>query len=132
MQNSLILSLILCNAATAGEGTHNKSSGNTKSSICAKGWRLPTSAEYGFLKNKFNQSQIQQPPYSFTISGYYDSGRYVHVYSSSCDCYAQYATSTANSSDSPCWFHICPCSGYNECDTRNKYIGGSVRCVSKG
>lgn len=43
-------------AATAGEGTSSKSSGDTEHSICPKGWRLPTSAEITTLTSGDNSS----------------------------------------------------------------------------
>lgn len=57
--------------ATAGEGTLSKTSGSTSHSICPKGWRLPTQAEFNTLKSKYNVTTARQAPISIVLNGYY-------------------------------------------------------------
>jgi uncharacterized protein (TIGR02145 family) len=60
--------------ATAGTGGTSLTSGNAPSSICPKGWRLPTSAEYQTLYNNYNTAASLQDVPGFVLSGYVGSG----------------------------------------------------------
>ncbi len=58
--------------ATAGTGGTSLTSGNAPSSICPKGWRLPTggsSGEFQTLYNNYNSSALMQGVPNFTLSG---------------------------------------------------------------
>lgn len=77
--------------ATAGTGGTSLASGNAPSSICPKGWRLPTggsSGEFQTLYNYYNSSALMQGEPNFTLSGYpvngsvYNQGSYGLFWSS--------------------------------------------------
>ena len=62
-------------AATAGTGTYSVESGDAISSVCPKGWRLPTggsSGDFDILYNNYNSySAIMDTPASYVLSGRY-------------------------------------------------------------
>ena len=74
------------NAATAGTGGESVTSGNATSSICPKGWALPTSGNsnpgsfggltnaYSIISNSAGSTAITQAPLYFTPAGYVNSG----------------------------------------------------------
>ena len=58
--------------ATAGTGGTSLTSGNAPSSICPKGWRLPTggdSGEFQTLYTNYNSSALMQGEPNFTLPG---------------------------------------------------------------
>lgn len=60
-------------AATAGTGTYSVSSGNATSSICSKGWRLPTgdsNGEFEQLYRKYNSLNLMLGTPNFVLAGY--------------------------------------------------------------
>ncbi len=62
---------------TAGTGGPSLTSGNAPSSICPKGWRLPTggsSGESQTLYSNYNSSALMQGEPNFTLSGYVNNG----------------------------------------------------------
>lgn len=114
-------------AATAGEGTYSKRSGNTYYSICPKGWHLPTggsSGEFQTLYSKYDSSALMQDDPAFALSGYRlnentsDQGDYGYYWSSTAyNYYTAYNMYLGRSSVS-------------SADYGAKYRGYSVRCVS--
>ena len=116
-------------AATAGTGDCSMSSGNAGSSICPKGWRLPTggsSGEFQTLHNKYPSSAaMQSSPVSFTLSGHRSGsstdsqGSYGHFWSSTAydasHVYSLYMTTSG----------VNAASNYNE-----KYYGFTIRCLA--
>lgn len=63
--------------ATAGTGGTSLTSGNAPSSICPKGWRLPTggsSGEFNTLYGQYNSAALLMGEPSFTLSGYVYNG----------------------------------------------------------
>ena len=112
-------------AATAGEGTQSKSSGDTEHSICPKGWRLPTSAEITTLTSGGNSSPNK-------TNGKFD------VYAGLCDedgcprnngSYGYWWSSTAYSSTNA--YNLYSNSSNFRLYDYNKGYGSSVRCVSR-
>ncbi|MBR3229075.1 InlB B-repeat-containing protein [Candidatus Saccharibacteria bacterium] len=60
-------------AAIASTTAYSTANQNITTSICPKGWDLPTSASYTYLKNSAsltNYSNASVAPYSFTYGGY--------------------------------------------------------------
>ena len=66
-------------AATAGTGKYSMSSGNVSSSVCPKGWRLPTGGSGGELQtlyNNYNSAALMMGvPAFFVLSGYRSNNR---------------------------------------------------------
>ena len=58
-------------AATAGEGTSSKTTGDVNHSICPKNWHLPTSNDFNTLVSKYRYEEANKPPLNFTLSGFY-------------------------------------------------------------
>ncbi len=131
--------------ATAGTGTAAMTSGEASSSICPKGWKLPTQAEYTTLKHKGAAKRGIWDSDSVT-SGYWigastdnatggafwpAAGGYINdSVPDGVDTYGYYWSSTAN--DSSYAYRLIfyntsmpYLSGYN------KYAGFSVRCVAR-
>ena len=116
--------------ATAGTGGTSLTSGNAPSSICPKGWRLPTgdsSGEFNTLYGQYNSTALMMDVPNFTLSGeVYDGSVHPHdssfgpfwsstVYNAR---YANYLSLSINSSDT------------NPATTYNKIHGYSVRCIA--
>ena len=116
--------------ATAGTGGTNLATdgANAPSSICPKGWRLPTggdSGEFKTLYSNYNSSALMRDEPNFTLSGYVsngsvlDQGGYGYFWSSTVDgangAYYLYL----NSSD------VYPAYGNGKSD------GFSVRCMAQ-
>lgn len=117
-------------AATAGSG-NSITSGEASSSICPKGWRLPTSGstqkELGVLTTKLAGDTIQESPYYFVLarsvqpsSGLLNTGYTTGLYRSSTariELQAYYLSFTASALNA---------SAYGDRST-----GASVRCITK-
>ena len=121
-------------AATAGTGTYSMISGNASSSICPKGWRLPTGGSSGEFQGLYDagynttakmQSTDGTIGPGFVLSGYRLGGGTNYQGSN-----GRYWSSTAYGSGgayglSLYSWNVFPASGYY------KYYGFSVRCVAK-
>lgn len=112
-------------AATANTGTTSVTSGDAPSSICPKGWRLPTKATFEALISIYSTGVILTiPPISMQYGGYYanssaqNSGRDGHYWSS-----------TAN--DSRGAFGLYFSSDSANRDVEYKNTGRSVRCIAR-
>lgn len=112
--------------ATAGTGGTSLTSGNAPSSICPKGWRLPTdgsSSEFQTLFNNYNSSALMQGEPNFTLSGrvvngsVYDRGSYGLFWSSTVNNASAYRLGLNSSSVSV--------------STSMKTYGFSVRCMAQ-
>lgn len=127
------------NAATAGSGG-SISSGNASSSICPKGWKLPTTTDYQTLLNSYsatsNVGTIVSSPLYFVLGGstmpentytglYYNPGRDGSLW-----------TSTASTvlSDSSCahdfrfrTLHEKP--EINTAGSSSRSVGRTLRCI---
>lgn len=59
-------------AATAGTGNADLSTGDAASSICPKGWVLPSNTDYRTLLGVagYNTTTMQSTPYNFVIAGF--------------------------------------------------------------
>ena len=67
-------------AATAGTGTYDTVSGNAPSSICPKGWRLPTGGsggEFRVFSEKYNTVMLMLDAPNIVLSGRYHEDRYM-------------------------------------------------------
>ena len=117
--------------ATAGTGgiSFATTGANAPSSICPKGWRLPTGGSSGefqtLYNNSYNSSALMQGEPNFTFSGYvydgsvYGQGDYGYFWSSTVyDANYAYDLYLKSSNVYPA-------------DLNNKYIGFSVRCVAQ-
>ena len=116
-------------AATAGTGTCAMTSGSASSSICPKGWRLPTGGSGGEFQAVYGQykstAAMQASPVSFTLSGHRSGsstdsqGSYGHFWSSTAydasHVYSLYMTTSG----------VNAVGNYND-----KYYGFTIRCVS--
>ena len=122
-------------AATAGEGTQSKSSGDVSRSICPKGWKLPSgggsSVNQSFAK-LYAQSEYNTPAKmqdktingpEFTLTGRWYNG---YGYQGS---YGYYWSRTADGSDNAYYLYL-DSSSVNPQGSINKDGGRSVRCVS--
>ena len=130
-------------AVTAGTGTQSMSSGNAASSICPKGWRLPTGGsdgEFQTLYNKWtpatwttyngkNGRWLGAPSASggafFPAAGYYDESSPRDIGSN-----GSYWSSTAysnNSAFNPYFYS----STITFIDRSPKYLGFSARCIAR-
>ncbi len=56
-------------AATAGEGTGDKESAETSSSICPKNWKLPSQAEFETLLQYYDYTAFLQAPINYQFAG---------------------------------------------------------------
>ncbi len=117
-------------AATAGTGTCAMTSGNAPSSICPKGWRLPTGGSSGDFQSLYSQYHsspaMRADPADIVLSGLRRNnntegqssyGYYWSNMVSGAD-YAYYLTLTNNG--------VAPASAYGD-----KPLGFSVRCVAR-
>lgn len=115
--------------ATAGTVTENITSGNIASSICPKGWRLPTggynTGEFYNLLNKLTVAQITDMPYNFTKSGYISNGKLTNSNSE-----GRYWSSTAYIGSVTYGLSFTN-STINPSETPSRYHGGSIRCVAR-
>ena len=115
--------------ATAGTGGTSLTSGNAPSSICPKGWRLPTggrsTGEFQTLYNNYNSASQMMGEPNFTLSGYvrngsvYSQGDFGYFWSSTVyNANRAYGLSLGSSNVGP---------GYDDV----KSNGNSVRCVAR-
>ena len=114
--------------ATAGTGGTNLTSGNAPSSICPKGWRLPSGGDTGeflTLFNNYDSSALLQGDPGFVLSGYAyrgsvsEQGTYGAFWSSTTyNVNLAYLLDLYSDNVSP-WLSTV------------KYMGYSVRCVAK-
>ena len=119
-------------AATAGTGTYSMTSGNAPSSICPKGWRLPTgssSGEFQTLYNNYNSYDLMTNSSgpAFVLSGYRygggtgDQGRWGHYWSS-----------TAVGADGAYRLRLgLSSSSVNPAGAYGRYNGFPVRCIAQ-
>ena len=120
-------------AATAGAGMRSLSieGQNVATSICPKGWRLPTSGnngEFQYLYNNYNSSSaIRSSPLNFQFSGYvndnsqYHAGSLGYVWSSTVYGNDLYAYSLRfSTTDVDTKYHF-----------SNKHSGFAVRCIAE-
>ena len=117
--------------ATAGTGTTALSTNgqNAPSSICPKGWRLPTSgniySEFQTLYNNYRSSSaLRSNPVNLTLSGGAFSSRRLNQ-----DSYGNYWSSTVDSSEYAYNLYLTT-SSVNPVLSRGEYQGLSVRCIA--
>ena len=110
-------------AATAGT---NPSSGESSSSICPKGWRLPTKAEFDTLVNSYNITSIQQAPANFVLAGYYSNSSPILQGTGSL-----WWSSTAGDSTNAYYLYLWPDYSSFVIPNNLKRYGGSIRCISE-
>ena len=121
-------------AAIASASNCNTTTEQT-TSICPKGWRLPSNSGSPSYRNLFDTAGIssmstdadkvaaaEAVPYSFTRAGYYNGGYYVQ------GSYGYYWSRTPGSSSSAYYF-VFGASYFGPQDDFNKDYGRSVRCV---
>lgn len=113
--------------ATAGTGGTSLTSGNAPSSICPKGWRLPTgksTGEFQTLYNKYNSAAFMMGEPNFTLSG----GVYNGSVNDQGDVGVFWSSTVYNASLA--YYLYLRSSGVNPIGFVNKYNGYSVRCVA--
>ena len=99
---------------------------NASSSICPKGWRLPTggsAGEFQILTDYYHNKGLRLPNLTY-------SGMYVYSSPNSQGSTGYYWSSTVKSSTFAYYLLISK-SNDSPNNTTNKYLGGSVRCVQK-
>ena len=120
-------------AATAGSGTCAMTSDNASSSICPKGWRLPTggsgrTSDFRVLYNNYSSaSAMMGSPVNFVLSGYRNGSSTSYQ-----DSQGYYWSSTAYSYSSDGAYRLLLNS--SNVDPQNympKPFGISVRCVAQ-
>lgn len=114
--------------ATAGTGGTSLTSGNAPSSICPKGWRLPTggsSGEFQTLYNNYNSSALMQGEPNFTLSGNVYNGSVANQGS-----IGYFWSSTVNNANFAYHLYLNSSDVY-PAGLSDKYYGFSVRCVAK-
>ena len=117
-------------AATAGTCGSAGASGDAPSSICPKGWRLPTgntSGDYYKLLNGFTTSNVKEAPYNFPAAGAIANNASTNVGS-----WGYYWASTSRSSANAWAMYFN--GGTLEPGTSTgsaKYSGYSVRCIAR-
>ena len=122
--------------ATAGTGTAAMTSGNATSSICPKGWRLPTgdtasSSFYSLVNTALNATgaagswKLQNSPYHFALFGYYYEGPY-HQGSE-----GEWWTSTVINADYAVSLQVFTTSTNSRGGYNGKVSGYSVRCLAR-
>ena len=110
--------------ATAGTGGTNLESGYAPSSICPKGWRLPTGGEFQALYNNYKSSALMQGEPNFTLSrsvGYgsvHDQGSGLFWSSTVVNANSAYSLYLGSSNVYPTYSFL-------------KYNGFSVRCMAE-
>ena len=117
------------NGTDATYGTHSYYSYGAAQKVCPKGWRPPTSAEYGNIAtfmggdNSTGSSTIRSAPYNFVYGGSFNSGGWYDVGS-----YGNYWSSTQYSSTNGYTLRFY--SSNLSTTYGSKYFGRSVRCVA--
>ena len=129
------------NAATAGTGANvTKGGDDASSSICPKGWRLPsrgsssktgnefyelTNTAYGITSSTDGANSLRKSPLYFVPAGCVGSGSLNYAGN-----YGDYWSSTAYSSSSAYYLYFF--SGYvYPSDNFDRYYGQSVRCLAR-
>ena len=115
--------------ATAGTGTYLTPTGqNAPSSICSRGWRLPTGGSAGELKSlgiQYNSSASLQDVPGFILGGIRDgntvSGRTIE---------GGYWSSTSNGNVGANRLSL-NTTGMNDESNHYKYTGESIHCVAQ-
>lgn len=117
--------------ATAGTGVASLTTENevAESSICPKGWRLPTGGnrigEVYELLNGLGTSTVMAAPYGMVYGGDIRSGAV-----DASGAYGYLWSSTARSDERACSFSV-TYAGINTSDNNYRYYGRAVRCVNK-
>ncbi len=115
--------------ATAGTGGTSLTSGNAPSSICPKGWRLPTgssSGEFNTLYSYYNSKELMQGEPGFVLSGSVYRGAVEYQGSG-----GSYWASTVDSDLIAYDLRLNNGNTVSADDSRYKYSGYSVRCVAR-
>ena len=113
--------------ATAGTGGTSLTSGNAPSSICPKGWRLPTggsSGEFNTLYGQYNSAALMMGVPNFTLAGYVYNGSVYHQGS-----LGYFWSSTVYSANNA-YDLILNSSDVNPVSDDGKNLGFSVRCAA--
>ncbi|MBQ3270978.1 hypothetical protein IJH10_00005, partial [Candidatus Saccharibacteria bacterium] len=121
-------------AATAGTGTYSITSGNVSSSICPKGWRLPTggsSGEFKTLYDNYNSYDLMTNSSgpAFVLSGFRNGGS-----TGSQGSLGNYWSSTARANNAA---YILSLAGpdvgpsVGPASNKVKYLGHTVRCIAQ-
>ena len=117
-------------AATAGTGTCSMSSGNASSSICPKGWRLPTSGgagEFRNLNSKYGSSaSMRQVPMSFPLAGGRSGTNTMDQGS-----FSSYWSSTVYTAGIVYCLGLDSSNVYASFNYNGKELGTTVRCVAQ-
>lgn len=120
-------------AATAGTGTQSMSSGDAASSICPKGWRLPTMDEFVTMAGEYgssnNVSSWLSALRATPVPGFVLSGNYVNSSANRQGSSGYYWSSTTYSTYYAYYFLLYSHSAGSAGDSR--YLGQSVRCVAR-
>ena len=115
--------------ATAGTGGASLASdgANAPSSICPKGWRLPTSGEFQTLYNNYNSAALMQGEPNFTPSGQVQSGG---IYAQGSAGYFWSSTTKDNNSAYDLLIVVVDSSSVTPAHKFPKRNGFAVRCMA--
>ena len=117
-------------AATAGTGTYSTGSGeNASSSICPKGWRLPTGGDEEFqtLYTQYPSATDMRSATgpNFVLSGFRKGGSLINQ--GTCGYFwSNKATGRGSVSNPAIWS-----SSVSLGNTGNKFVGASIRCIAQ-
>lgn len=112
-------------AATAGIGTSSITSGEVTSSVCPKGWKLPTRNEYLALISAAGAANLTKTPYNFTLPGFYDDNSPNYTGS-----WGMYWTNTPYNSSLAYYLFLSGTAASVTTSDGSKAYGLSVRCVA--
>ncbi len=111
--------------ATAGWGTSSVASGSSPSSICPKGWRLPTSTEFKTLYTNYNSASAMMGDPGFVLSGRVYNGSVV----GQGDDGRYWSRKVRNASGA--YNLLLDSSNVTPEGSNGKYVGFSVRCIAQ-
>ncbi len=119
-------------AAIAMSDSSSKTSGDVNTSICPRGWKLPTNAEYsnmltseGIANSSAGSTKIRGTPYNYVYAGNVGEGTLGNAGSR-----GYYWSRTADSASNAYLLNFG--SRYVVVDNSGRYVGYSVRCVAAG
>ena len=112
--------------ATAGTGGTGFTSGNAPSSVCPKGWRLPTSNEFSTLFNYYNTSSLLNGVPGFAFTGYARNGDIAQKYGD-----GWYWSSNVRDSDYSYVMHFATDGGKSPNEVASKKNGRAIHCIAK-
>ncbi len=116
-------------AATAGAGTSAVTSGSVSTSVCPKGWRMPTPTEFNTAINGVSGSALGNTPYNFLNSGRAgscDDGDYWYSGTPSF-----WTNTLSNAYNINAISFVIQRADEGRCSYGNRQFGYSIRCIAQ-